>query len=118
MSLDERAATFNSQFDDVKLSASRLFSIYKGLGISRKVIVKDVILKQRHGVRIRKHLETVKKEMLDAPGGLSEIVYVDECVFTYSTELKLAFSNPHENIIADKKQMSMTSMAAVAAISA
>ena len=82
------------------------------------MILNDVVLKPAHRTRITKQLDSVKQEMLDAPGGLTEIVYVDECVFTYSTELKLAFSNPHENIIADKKQMSMTSMAAVAAISA
>ena len=82
------------------------------------MVVKETVLTPAHWARINKHLDTVKQQVRDAPGGIEEIVYVDECVFTFSTDLTLQYSNRYQNIIEDKKESSMKCMAAVCAISA
>lgn len=82
------------------------------------MVVKDVMLTVAHWARVNKHLDTVKQQVRDAPGGREKIVYVDEVVFTFNTDLKLEYSNRYENIIQDKQKSSMKCMAAIAAISA
>ena len=76
------------------------------------------MLTPAHWARVNKHLDTVKQQVRDAPGGREKIVYVDEVVFTFNTDLTHEYSNRYENIVQDKMKSSMKCMAAIAAISA
>ena len=90
--LKERCVLFHRRFPEVSISRSYLHKIYQQNKVKRKAIV---YTKRKKGLAAEKYeasLLMMRSEVMEALESNKKIIFVDEAMFTYSTNAMLAYA--------------------------
>jgi hypothetical protein len=115
--LKERCVLFHRRFPEVSISKSYLQKIYKDNKVKRKAIT---YTKKKKGLGSEKYeasLLMMRSEVMEALASKKKIVFIDEAMFTYSTNAMLAYAPNRQNICVDEKLSSAPAIAMVAGVS-
>jgi len=108
---------FHRRFPEVSISKSYLQKIYKDNKVKRKAIT---YTKKKKGLGSEKYeasLLMMRSEVMEALASKKKIIFIDEAMFTYSTNAMLAYAPNRQNICVDEKLSSAPAIAMVAGVS-
>lgn len=116
-SLEARCVLFHRQFTDKFIKPWRLRAVYRANGIKQKVVnVRKMPVKANDG-RYLPMIETMRLNMQSAVDAKKKIIFLDEIVFTKSSNTRTEWSSRTNNITTPCEALGQKYTAVEAAIS-
>jgi hypothetical protein len=115
--IEERAKLFHRAFPDTTLSSSTIRKVYRQLHIKKKRIALKKKIKLNGMIDERKKLEVIRRDLKKGQQKGRQIIFLDEVMFTFSTQQRADYSNLGTNIEVMADLLRCDTIAVVAAVS-